>query len=175
MLRLARPPYRATPRDRQLCITVLHVKLNAGLHRVHRSPRRGPRLSKPSSLACSTANSGLKTGLRCSVAANMTCHTLIYDPLALYIDRLVYPTLSLDGLLTHLIVEGSENCCRQPLILRVESPDSCASRLYLHCWVHAYVFRIVICIRNTYYRGLRVIRPPPTAAKDLILYNVSKP
>ena len=51
----------------------LHPKLNPGLHRVPTSPRRGPRLPKPSSPACSTANSGLTTGLRCSFGANLIC------------------------------------------------------------------------------------------------------
>ena len=48
----------------------LHVKLNFS---APTSARSGPGLSKPSSSACSTANYGLRTGLRCFFAANLTC------------------------------------------------------------------------------------------------------
>ena len=50
----------------------LHPELKATFHRALLSPRRGPRLPKPSSPACSTANSGLRTGPRCFFAADLT-------------------------------------------------------------------------------------------------------
>ena len=54
-------------------VLLLHPEVKTAFHRALLSPRSGPRLPKPTSPACSTANSGLRTGLRCFFAADLTC------------------------------------------------------------------------------------------------------
>ena len=58
---------------RRLSTILLHIKLNNTFHPVLTSPRRGSRLPKPTSPACSTANCGLRTGVHCYIVANLTC------------------------------------------------------------------------------------------------------